>query len=63
MGKLNKFEDVDVLASLEAILKQNTGFYQSDFDIDKQIIAEKAASLTRRIKPSCGFPAVRDVLL
>ena len=44
MKKLNKFEDVDVLASLEAILKQNTGFYQSDFDIDKQIIAEKAAS-------------------
>ena len=44
MGKLNKFEDVDVFASLEAIMKQNTGFYQSDFDIDKQIIAEKAAS-------------------
>lgn len=44
MGKMNKFEDVDVFASLEAILKQNTGFYQSDFDIDKQIIAEKAAS-------------------
>lgn len=44
MGKLNKFEDVDVFASLEAIMKQNTGFYQSDFDIDKKIIAEKAAS-------------------
>lgn len=44
MGRLNKFEDVDVTASLEAIMKQNTGFYQSDFDIDKQIIAEKAAS-------------------
>ena len=43
MGKLNKFEDVDVFASLEAIMKQNTGFYQSDFDIDRQIIAEKAA--------------------
>ena len=50
MGKLNKFEDVDVLASLEAILKQNTGFYQSDFDIDKQIIAEKAASPSREDK-------------
>ena len=44
MGKLNKFEDVDVFASLEAIMKQNTGFYQNDFDIDKKIIAEKAAS-------------------
>ncbi|KAI4444680.1 hypothetical protein FMM80_25445 [Schaedlerella arabinosiphila] len=50
MGKLNKFEDVDVLASLEAILKQNTGFYQSDFDIDKQIIAEKAASPNKEDK-------------
>ena len=50
MGKLNKFEDVDVLASLEAILKQNTGFYQSDFDIDKQIIAEKAASPSKEDK-------------
>lgn len=35
MGKLSKFDDVDVFASLSAILKQNTGFYQSDFDIDK----------------------------
>ena len=50
MKKLNKFEDVDVLASLEAILKQNTGFYQSDFDIDKQIIAEKAASPSKEDK-------------
>lgn len=43
MGKLSKFEDMDVTASLEAIMKQNTGFYQSDFDIDRQIIAEKAS--------------------
>ena len=50
MKKLNKFEDVDVLASLEAILKQNTGFYQSDFDIDKQIIAEKAESPNKEDK-------------
>ncbi|NBH79754.1 hypothetical protein D3Z52_16580 [Clostridiaceae bacterium] len=50
MGKLNKFQNVDVLASLEAILKQNTGFYQSDFDIDKQIIAEKAASPNKEDK-------------
>ena len=26
MGKLSKFDDVDVFASLSAILKQNTGF-------------------------------------
>ena len=43
MGKLSKFEDVDVFASLEAVMKQNTGFYQSDLEIDKKIIAEAAA--------------------
>ena len=50
MEKLNKFEDVDVFASLEAIMKQNTGFFQSDFDIDRQIIAEKAASPNKEDK-------------
>lgn len=54
MGRLSKFEDVDVFASLNAVLKQNTGFYQSDFDIDKEIIAKAAASPNRRIRPSCG---------
>ncbi len=62
--KLQKFENVDVIASLEAIMKQNTAFYQSDFDIDKQIL-QKAGG-----KPCPGgqtafvvFPPVRDVLL
>ena len=36
--KLQKFENVDVIASLEAIMKQNTAFYQSDFDIDLSLI-------------------------
>ncbi len=43
--KLQKFENVDVVASLEAIMKQNTAFYQSDFDIDKQILRKAAISL------------------
>ena len=38
-----KFENVDMLAYLEKIMQQNTGFYQSDFEIDKEIIT-KAAS-------------------
>lgn len=42
MERLNKFEDVDVIASLEAIMKQNTAFYQSDFEIDKEILQEAA---------------------
>ena len=28
--KLQKFENVDVIASLEAIMKQNTAFYQTN---------------------------------
>ena len=35
---MNKFEDVDVIASLEAIMKQNTAFYQNDFDLDRNIL-------------------------
>ena len=55
MGKLNKFEDVDVLAALNAILKQNTGFYQSDFDIDKEIIAKAAGSADKTDKTLLWF--------
>ena len=42
MERLNRFEDVDVIASLEAVMKQNTAFYQSDFEIDKEILQEAA---------------------
>ena len=41
---MNKFENVDVFSALNAIMKQNTGFYQSDFEIDKKIILRAAAS-------------------
>lgn len=41
---MNKFENVDIIASLEAIMRQNTAFYQSDFEIDKEIIPKAAAS-------------------
>ena len=41
---MQRFDNVDVFASLNAIMKQNTGFYQSDFQIDKQIIRRAAAS-------------------
>ena len=56
--KLQKFENVDVIASLEAIMKQNTAFYQSDFDIDKQILRKAAVSLIPEDKAGfCWFPA------
>ncbi|MCE4768793.1 hypothetical protein LV595_19520 [Clostridioides difficile] len=41
---MQRFDNVDVLAALNAIMKQNTGFYQSDFKYDKEIIARAAAS-------------------
>lgn len=41
---MNKFENVDIIASLDAIMRQNTAFYQSDFEIDKEIIQKAAES-------------------
>lgn len=41
---MNKFENVDIIASLDVIMRQNTAFYQSDFEIDKEIIQKAAAS-------------------
>ena len=35
---MQKFENVDILAALEQIMRQHTAFYQNDFDIDKDII-------------------------
>ena len=55
MPEQSKFENVDVTASLEAIMKQNTGFYQSDLDIDKEIIAKAAASPNREDKTLLWF--------
>ena len=41
---MQKFENVDVIAALGEIMRQNTAFYQSDFDIDKGIIQRATAS-------------------
>lgn len=41
---MQKYENVDVIAALGEIMRQNTAFYQSDFDIDKSIIQRAAAS-------------------
>ncbi len=41
---MNRFENVDVLAALEQLMRQNTAFYRNDFEIDKEIIGWAAAS-------------------
>lgn len=49
---MNKFENVDVLKSLETIMRLNTVYYRTDFDIDKEIIRKAA-----------GQPAAEDKTL
>lgn len=44
---MEKFSNVDVIAALDAILKQNTGFNQGQFQHDRQTITEAAASPAR----------------
>ena len=41
---MKKLENVDVLASLQQIMQQNTAFFRNDFDIDKKILTRAAAS-------------------
>ena len=41
---MQKFEDMDVIAALEAIMHQNTAYYQSDFSFDIKMLREAARS-------------------
>ena len=41
---MQKFENVDVIAALEAIMHQNTAYYQSDFAFDIKMLREAARS-------------------
>lgn len=55
---MQKFENVDVIAALSEIMRQNTAFYQSDFGIDKGIIQRSGCGQD----PAVDVPALRDVL-
>ena len=41
---MQKFENMDVIAALEAIMHQNTAYYQSDFAFDIKMMREAARS-------------------
>ena len=41
---MQKFEKMDVIAALEAIMHQNTAYYQSDFAYDIKMLREAARS-------------------
>lgn len=59
---MNKFENVDVLASLQQIMQQNTAAFQNDFDIDKKILTQAAKSKMPRIRSIYGFPSQWNAL-
>ena len=52
---MNKFENVDVLASLQQIMQQNTAAFQNDFDIDKKILTQAAKSKNAKDKVYLWF--------
>ena len=41
---MQKFENMDMIAALEAIMHQNTAYYQSDFAFDIKMLREAARS-------------------
>ena len=49
---MQKFENMDVIAALEAIMHQNTAYYQSDFAYDIKMLREAS----RKISCCCGCP-------
>lgn len=44
MQKMQKFENMDILSSLEQVMGQHTAFYRDDFEIDKKVITQAASS-------------------
>lgn len=46
MKKL-KYENIDACAALESVMKQNTAFFQSDLDYDKELVMEQARNSGR----------------
>lgn len=41
---MKKFENVDVIDTLQQIMRHNTAYYRNDFDIDKRILTRAAQS-------------------
>ncbi|CUQ01734.1 Uncharacterised protein [Roseburia hominis] len=52
---MQKFENVDILKSLKAIMQTHTEHFQSDFDIDIETLKQAAKSpnpvLNRKLYP------------
>ena len=56
---MQKFENMDLIAALEAIMHQNTAYYQSDFAYDIKMLREAARSDQKK-KNFFFFPSPWD---
>lgn len=54
---MNKFEDVDVIASLEAIMKQNTAFIRMILTLIETFYRKRRQAPQPRTGGFYGFPA------
>ena len=46
---MQKFENMDVIAALEAIMHQNTAYYQSDFAYDMYHTSDRRRTMARML--------------
>lgn len=60
---MQKFENMDVIAALEAIMHQNTAYYQSDFAYDIKMLREAARSDQPEDKLLLWLSALWNILL
>lgn len=54
---MNKFEDVDVITSLEAIMKQNTAFFRMILTLIETFYRKRRQAPQPRTGGFYGFPA------
>lgn len=54
---MNKFENVDIFASLDAIMRQNTGFSKVILTLTRRLLQKQRQALTERIRRCYGFAA------
>lgn len=53
---MQKFENVDILACLDVVMKQNTGFYQAILRLTRRSFTKLLQAPTVRTGHFCGFP-------
>ena len=54
-----KFSNVDILSLMGAVVQKHTKHYQSDFEIDREIL-HRAADRNSRTKPLSGYAGQQE---